>query len=254
MLTLDHVSFSYNATDILTDLNATFSRGVVGIIGTNGAGKTTLLRVMAGLLVPQRGAVRWQGGDVQIASKAWRRSVGYLPQSPGLYPQMTGHEFLDYMLVLSEWRSNHQRRERIEEIAEHFNITAFLKVRIDELSGGMRQRVALAQAFAHKPAVVFLDEPTNNLDHEERERFHQFLTHTVQRSSPPMLVVYIGHILGELCDVASELLFLHKGTCFFHGEPQAFMDIARQADTGIDSFEAAYRVVRDRVLEVHTQS
>jgi ABC-2 type transport system ATP-binding protein len=244
MLTLDHLSFSYNGIPIINEVQAQFAHGIVAFVGTNGAGKTTLLRLMAGLLTPERGSVRWHNEFVGVALESWRRSVGYLPQSPGLYPQMTTHEFLDYMLVLSKWKQKHERHRRIDELVEQLNVSSFLRSRIDTLSGGMRQRVSIAQAFIHKPAVVFLDEPTNNLDYEERERFHRFLTATSKGSDSTTLIFYIGHSIAEMMSVASELIFLHKGSVAFQGTPQTFMTTAQALRSDIASFDEAYQTFR----------
>ncbi|MFY7997035.1 MAG: ABC transporter ATP-binding protein [Candidatus Kapaibacteriota bacterium] len=239
MLTLDNLSFSYGGTPIVSAMNATFAGGIVALLGTNGAGKTTLLRLMAGLLTPESGSVRWRDEIIGLSSAAWRQSVGYLPQSPGLYPQMTTHEFLEYMLVLSQWKSKQKRQSRIEEIAANLNISSFLKTRISSLSGGMRQRVAIAQAFIHEPSVVFLDEPTNNLDHEERERFHQFIAKKTNAAAP--LVFYIGHIIPELLSVASDIVFLRNGSSIFHGTPQEFIATTQPDGASPITFEQAYR-------------
>lgn len=240
MLTLDNLSFSYGEMPIVSAVNTSFNGGIVALLGTNGAGKTTLLHLMAGLLTPDSGSVRWCGDLVGLSSVAWRRSVGYLPQSPGLYPQMTTHEFLDYMLVLSQWKSKKDRHIRIEEIADDLNIHSFLRTRISSLSGGMRQRVAIAQAFIHQPSVVFLDEPTNNLDHEERERFHRFIAKKTNADAAP-LVFYIGHVIPELLSVASDIVFLRNGSVIFHGTSQEFIAATQQNGSPSLTFEQAYR-------------
>jgi ABC-type multidrug transport system ATPase subunit len=229
MLELQNLSFSYSGAPLITALNVSFHGGIVALLGTNGAGKTTLLRLMAGLLTPEHGSVRWCGEPVTLSAATWRQTVGYLPQSPGLYAQMTASEFLEYMLVLSQWNKRNDRRQRIEELAHTLNFDSFLHTPIGSLSGGMRQRVAIAQAFIHKPLVVFLDEPTNNLDHEERERFHRFIQSltapaaSAESTDQSSLIFYIGHIIPELLAVASEMLFLHSGRAEFHGTPQQFV-------------------------------
>jgi ABC-type multidrug transport system ATPase subunit len=125
---------------------------------------------------------------------------------------MKVYDFLDYMLLLSRWRN---REKRINEILEKLNLKECSQIKIGNLSGGTKQRVAIAQAIIHEPQILFLDEPTNNLDSEERNRFHEYIL----TNSADNVIVYIGHIVNELYNICSRLLIVGDGRIQFDGTP-----------------------------------
>jgi len=174
-LRFDSISKSFGNTVVFDEVSATLHSGIIGILGANGAGKTTLIRILAGLLPCDIGKFYYNGERLDVGLPFWRERIGYLPQSPGLYERMTLQGFLDYMLLLSDWRIRAARKERIGEIILQLNMLHVADTPISHLSAGTRQRVAIEQALIHKPGVLFLDEPTKSLDSEERHRFHDYL-------------------------------------------------------------------------------
>jgi ABC-2 type transport system ATP-binding protein len=200
---------------VLDDLSCELQGGITGILGTNGAGKTTLIRILAGLLPPDNGEVLLDNKVIDLQSRPWRDCIGYVPQSPGLYERMTVDEFLDYMLLLSGWKEREDRSKRVKETTTAFNLLAYRDIPLGHLSGGTKQRVAIAQAFVHSPSVLLLDEPTNSLDSEERNRFHNYLIGL----STHKTVLIIGHIINELYSVCSSLVILNKSRIPYHGSP-----------------------------------
>ena len=200
---------------ILDDLDIEFNRGITGIIGPNGAGKSTLLRVLAGLQRLKHGQIIYDGVEINPKSKPWRNLIGYIPQSPALYDNMSVRNYLDYMLRLSGIFKNKQIENQVEQTLIQFNLLHFEKVLISNLSGGVRQRAALAQAFIHTPDVVLLDEPMNNLDLESRLQVQNiFLSDFSDR-----ILLYVGHDLNDMEVFCSQVLILDRGRTLFAGNP-----------------------------------
>ncbi len=218
------VTKKYEKRLILDAVSGSVSTGVTGILGPNGAGKTTLIRILAGLLPFDSGEFFLDTQKIQLQSHAWRQQIGYLPQSPGLYQRMTVREYLDYMLLLSGWKERVRREARIEEIITILNIDRRLHVPLGHLSGGTKQRVAIAQALVHDPGVVFLDEPTNNLDSEERQRFHEYLSDI----GKVKIIFFIGHIINELASVCGKILILDGSKILFHDSPSTLISFTNQ--------------------------
>lgn len=216
LVELHSISKSFGERIVLKDASASLSSGITGLLGANGSGKTTLLRIIAGLLDQDTGNVLFNGETISRHSKFWRSRIGYLPQSPALYERMTVTEYLDYMLLLSGWKQRRKRQGRIEGLIESFNLVPYKDTPLGHLSGGTKQRAAIAQAFVHNPTVLLLDEPTNNLDAEERIRFHnQLVTQSQQR-----IILYVGHVVNDLALVCSKILVLAEAGIRFEGEPQ----------------------------------
>lgn len=225
MLKLNSVSKSFGDKKVLDDLSVTFNNGITGIAGSNGCGKTTALKIMTGLLAPDNGTIELDSENIDAQSSSWRAQIGYLPQTIGLYNRMTVYDFLDYMLALSAVNDKKTKTERIEYFTNELNLANYLKVPCGNLSGGVKQRVAIAQALIHDPKIVFLDEPTNNLDVEERERFHNFLN----KIKHDKIILYVGHILNELGVVSSHLTFFKNGKLAFDGAPYELLHQSQYA-------------------------
>jgi ABC-2 type transport system ATP-binding protein len=232
------VSKSFGQKIILDRVGATLETGITAILGPNGAGKTTLLRILAGLLPPDEGEFRLDNAAMNPESRFWRNQIGYLPQSPGLYERMTVTDYLDYMLLLSAWKDRATRSARISQVMEQLNLMEYAGTAIGHLSGGTRQRAAIAQALIHNPMILLLDEPTNNLDADERERFHRLLAHIGE----DRVVVVIGHVVNEIAAHSRKLLVVSGGRMSFFDTPAALVALAG----GVlreDQVEQAYRLL-----------
>ncbi len=214
-LKFQSISKKYGELNIINSISGEFTNGITGILGANGAGKTTLIKIISGLLRFEEGKIFLNDEEVDLESQSWRGKIGYLPQSPGLYQRMSVKEYLDYMLLLSGWKSINQREDRIENILEILNLIQFKDRAIGHLSGGTKQRVAIAQALIHDPDILILDEPTNNLDSEERFRFHSYLMELGKEK----LILYVGHILNEMAEVCSKIMILKNGVIDYFEEP-----------------------------------
>ncbi len=193
--------------------------GVLGLLGPNGSGKTTLMSIMATLLEPTTGTVLVDGLDVRKNKPEIRRRIGYLPQDVGLYPNLTVLETLEYMGLLYNLDDPADLRRRIDRSMERLNLTALRDRQVQTLSGGMRQRVALAQAILPEPSVLIVDEPTAGLDPEERIRVRSFFTDLAREC----LIVLSTHIVADIEAVASSLAVLRHGNLLYFGSPEELL-------------------------------
>ena len=193
--------------------------GVLGLLGPNGSGKTTLMSIMATLLDPTAGTIRVDGLDVRKQKPEIRRRIGYLPQDVGLYPNLTVFETLDYMGLLYNLDDPEDRYRRIERAMERLNLVHLRDRQVQTLSGGMRQRVALAQAVLPQPSVLIVDEPTAGLDPEERIRVRSFFADLAREC----LIVLSTHIVADIEAVASSLAVLRLGRLRYFGTPEALL-------------------------------
>lgn len=205
----------------LDNVTLNIGSGVFGLLGPNGAGKTTLMRILSALILPTSGSATVQGYDVRAEPDKIRKIVGYLPQKYQLYDQLTAYGFLDYMAVLSGFKGN--RKQRIEEVLDWVGLTEQVNQKIKTLSGGMKQRVAIAQALLHSPEVLIVDEPTAGLDPTERIRFRNLLNEFGQER----LVLLSTHIVADVEATCTKLAVLVKGQLQFHGSPAALRNLAQ---------------------------
>ncbi len=179
---------------------------MVGLVGPNGAGKTTLMRILATLIPASAGTVTWAGMDIRKHAQSLRQVLGYLPQEFGLYEEFTARQILRYLAAMKGLPGDLALR-RVDELIELVNLEKDADRRLKTYSGGMKQRVGIAQALLNDPELLIVDEPTAGLDPAERVRFRTLLaTLTTQR-----LVILSTHIIGDVEAVASRLVVLNKG-------------------------------------------
>ena len=195
--------------------------GVLGLLGPNGSGKTTLMSIMATLLDPTTGTILVDGLDVRKKKPEVRRRIGYLPQDVGLYPNLTVVETLDYMALLYHLDDPRDRAQRIDEVLQRLNLTQYRDRRIQTLSGGMRQRVALGQAVLARPSLLIVDEPTAGLDPEERIRVRSLFAELAREC----LIVLSTHIVADIEAVASTLAVLRFGAMRYSGTPEGLLQL-----------------------------
>jgi ABC-type multidrug transport system ATPase subunit len=180
--------------------------GVLGLLGPNGAGKSTLMRVLATVTKPTSGRVLWQGADISKDPGPLRRALGYLPQDFGVYPQLTAQEFLSY-LASAKGLSRGSARARITELLDLVNLADAAKQRLGSMSGGMRQRVGIAQALLNDPQLLIVDEPTVGLDPEERMRFRNLLSGL----AADRVVILSTHIVSDVASAADRIAVMAGG-------------------------------------------
>jgi ABC-2 type transport system ATP-binding protein len=214
-LRLDDVAFRYGRkTDTLHALHLQQGAGILGLLGPNGAGKSTLMRLLATLSTPSRGRITWNGVDIARKPNALRSELGYLPQEFGVYPALSAREFLAYLAAV---KGLDRRRgdERIDACLAAVGLAHAADRRLGDFSGGMRQRVGIAQALLNEPCLLIVDEPTVGLDPEERLRFRQILTEL----AADRLVILSTHIVSDVDSSADRIAVMRGGRLLAHVTP-----------------------------------
>jgi ABC-type multidrug transport system ATPase subunit len=206
----------------LSEFTLTLTPGVAGLLGPNGAGKSTLMRILATVAAPSAGRVRWNGTDLAHKPDSLREVLGYLPQDFGVYPQLTALEFLDY-IAAAKGLDAKSARQRIEQLLELVNLTDARDRALGGFSGGMRQRVGIAQALLNDPRVLIVDEPTAGLDPEERVRFRNLLGDLAGER----IVLLSTHIVSDVEATASRIVMMGQGRLLADATPEALLDRAR---------------------------
>ncbi|MFZ6003013.1 MAG: ABC transporter ATP-binding protein [Actinomycetota bacterium] len=189
--------------------------GITGLLGPNGAGKTTLLRILATVLSPDAGTVELLGHDPATPDGrlAARRRLGYLPQEPGFHRSFTAFEFVDYVAILKEWGDRRARHDEVRRVLSLLGLEPVMGTAIKKLSGGMRRRVAIAQALIGDPDLLILDEPTAGLDPEQRLRFRELLSAVAERAT----VLLSTHQTDDVAALCNRVVVLLGGTVHFDG-------------------------------------
>jgi ABC-2 type transport system ATP-binding protein len=214
----------FGRTRALEGASFEIGRGITGLLGPNGAGKTTLLRMLATVLAPDAGQVRLLGRDPSKGSERLeiRRRLGYMPQEPGFYGSFTAFEFVDYVAILKELTDSRARHAEVRRVLELVDLADVMQRKIKALSGGMRRRVALAQALVGDPELLVLDEPTAGLDPEQRLRFRDL----VSRLAEDRTVVLSTHQTEDVAALCRRVVVLHEGATRFDGTPRELAELA----------------------------
>lgn len=222
-LRVEGVGFRYpNGHEALAGVDLALGPGILGLLGPNGAGKSTLMRILATLARPVGGRVLWNGVDTAGKPDALRAELGYLPQDFGVYPALSAREFLAYLAAVKGIPSR-VAGGRVDDCLAMVGLSEAADRRLGGFSGGMRQRVGIAQALLNDPKLLIVDEPTVGLDPEERLRFRHLITDLAGQR----LVILSTHIVSDIEASATTLAVMAKGRRLFHGEPEALVAQAR---------------------------
>ena len=218
-LTVTQLSKQYSRTFWgLHDFSLRFEPGIIGLLGPNGAGKSTLMRMLATVTRPTAGAIAWNGEDALRHPDGLRSVLGYLPQDFGVYPNLTAVEFLEYIAAIKGLGRSSARR-RIDMLLEALSLTEARKRPLGGFSGGMRQRVGIAQALINDPRVLIVDEPTVGLDPEQRVSFRNLLTDLAGNR----IVILSTHIVSDVEATATDLAIVNHGRLLRHAAPEAIL-------------------------------
>lgn len=220
-LTLKNVSKQYGTKQVLKNINYTFNNGLTGLLGPNGAGKSTLMRLMTTVETPTTGEIIWNGQKLRDQPQNLRAVLGYLPQDFGIYPNMNPVEFLEYMAAMKSL-SMPLAKKRINALLEVLHLVDVRKRTLGGFSGGMKQRVGIAQALLNDPSVLIVDEPTVGLDPEERIAFRNLLS----TLSENRIIVLSTHIVTDIESIAPKIVMLNGGVMLSESTPEALISSA----------------------------
>jgi ABC-2 type transport system ATP-binding protein len=218
-LVIQNVSKRYQG-DVwgLRDFSLKLQTGILGLLGPNGAGKTTLMNILATVTRPTSGMVSWGGTDIAEDPNVLRHIIGYLPQDFGVYPNLTATEFLRYMAAI-KGLDRRTARKRIDELLDLVDLTHVRRRPLGGFSGGMKQRVGIAQALLNDPQLLIVDEPTVGLDPEGRVQFRNLLSDL----SGERIVILSTHIVSDVEAAATEIALINKGRLLRHATPEELL-------------------------------
>ena len=218
-LTIEKVGKRYGGGNwALRDFSVQLNPGVLGLLGPNGAGKTTLMSILATITRATEGRVTWNGEDLAAHPDAVRTALGYLPQDFGVYPNLNAVEFLEYLAAVKGLDAPSAKR-RIDELLNLVNLTDVRKRPLGGYSGGMKQRIGIAQALLNDPQLLIVDEPTAGLDPEERVRFRNLLSEL----SGERIVILSTHIVSDVEATATDIALISQGMLVAHAAPEVLL-------------------------------
>jgi len=222
MLNIQELTKTYSSgVQALKGITLDVPAGMFGLLGPNGAGKTTLMKILATLLDPDSGTAKMNGVDLILDKHGTREMLGYLPQEFGLYPTLTADQTLDYFAKLKGVHDKKERRNLVDALLERVNLAAERRQRVGGFSGGMRQRLGIAQALIGQPQLIIVDEPTAGLDPEERNRFHNLLAETAGEDA---VVILSTHIVSDVSSLCSQMAVIREGSILASTTPQQAID------------------------------
>lgn len=214
MLSVNHVTKKYGQFTALRDITLEFQNGVYGLLAPNGAGKTTLMRMLVTLSFPTKGEITWEGTDITDLDEDYRSLIGYLPQRFGYYKNYTPVQFLKYMAALKGLERTYAKK-RIQMLLQKVSLSDVAGQKMRKFSGGMLQRVGIAQALLNDPEILILDEPTAGLDPKERVRFRNML----RDLSGERIVILSTHIVSDIETIADRIIMLKDHEVFCNETP-----------------------------------
>lgn len=209
-LKIDRLTKQYANKIAVDRISLTLGKGVYGLLGANGAGKTTLMRMLCGILKPTNGEIKFNGTDV--SQEKYRKELGYLPQDFGYYPEFTAFDFMLYMASLKGLTKSHAKA-KTAELLKLVSLSNMAKKKIKTFSGGMKQRLGIAQAMLNNPKILILDEPTAGLDPKERVRFRNLIS----QLGSDRIVLLSTHIVSDIEHISDTILVMKEGQLIHKG-------------------------------------
>lgn len=207
MLKLCGITKNYKDKSALQDVSLELECGIYGLLGPNGAGKSTLMNIITGNIRPSAGSVLWNNADIRSLGRSFRSVIGYAPQQQGLYNTFSGRRFLSYMAALKEIPKK-EVKDEIERVLSYVNMQKDADRSIGTYSGGMKQRILIAQAIMGDPKLIVLDEPTAGLDPKERVRIRE----QIEAISGDRIIIVSTHVVSDIAPIAKEILLIRAGS------------------------------------------
>ena len=232
-----------NGNHAIKDVNMTIESGMFGLLGPNGAGKSTLMRILVTLMKPSSGQVLVNGMDLMKDRKQIRSMLGYLPQDFRFFTKLKTYEFLDYAARLAGFTNAKVRNETVEKMLEEVGLYEARNRFANNLSGGMKRRLGIAQALIGEPKLIIVDEPTTGLDPEERIRFRNLLTRV---SDQDVIIILSTHIVGDISSTCTDMALMNKGILSYKGAPEKLIEMARENVWKITATETEYFEIQEK--------
>ena len=239
--------------DILAmdDISITIKSGMFGLLGPNGAGKSTLMRTISTLQKPDSGTINFNGIDVLESPKEFRSLLGYLPQEFGVYPRITAEQLLNHLATLKGINNKNERKELVDYLLERTNLYDKKNKSVKGFSGGMKQRIGIAQALIGNPKILIVDEPTAGLDPGERNRFYDLLSDV----GKDVIVILSTHIVDDVRELCTEMAIMDFGKIVFQGKPQDGINELNGKvfekhikKTELDKYKKEFNVISNRLI------
>ncbi|WP_040330296.1 ATP-binding cassette domain-containing protein [Clostridium ihumii] len=250
-LLVKDIKFSYGQSNILSNINFNCGNGVIALLGNNGAGKTTLMNILSGLKKVSHGQVLLNDIELLKNRKYIVDNVGYLPQNFDVFKQVTGYDFLSYVYDVKNLNVN-DKKSYIDDIVYRFNLNEMIKKPVGKYSGGYKKRLGIAQAIIGDPKLIIVDEPTAELDPEQRLEFRRYL----QELGNNKIIIISTHIIEDVELYCSKLIILKKGEIIFDGTPDNAIKIAsrhifekRLTLSELNKFQYMYKIIEERRIE-----
>ncbi|MCK6207408.1 ABC transporter ATP-binding protein [Bacillus infantis] len=237
MLTVNSVSKHFGSHAVLEDVQLEFSNGVYGLLAPNGAGKTTLIKMLTTLLHPGKGEILYNGQNILSMGEAYRELIGYLPQEFGYYKNYTPYQYLQYLAAL-KGISKKDTDEKIPHLMKLVALEGAVKKKMGKFSGGMIQRVGIAQAMLNDPKILILDEPTAGLDPKERVRFRNLLSDLAR----DRIVILSTHIVSDVESIANEIIMIKDAKVLYK---DSIANICRRLDGKVFEAEIEFSEAAD---------
>ncbi len=243
-ITIENLNKVYpNGNQALKDVNLEINNGMFGLLGPNGAGKSSLMRILVTLMQPSSGIVKMNGYDLTKDREQIRSMLGYLPQDFRFFSHLKTYEFLDYAARLSGMKNSKERKLAVDKMLEEVGLFEARDRKANNLSGGMKRRLGIAQALINNPKIIIVDEPTTGLDPEERIRFRNLLS-TI--STQDVIIILSTHIVGDISSSCTDMALLNQGGLAFTGSPDELVVKAEGKVWLIQATEAEYLEINEK--------
>ena len=251
-LNIKQLNKTYNGEILaMDDISISIKSGMFGLLGPNGAGKSTLMRTIATLQKPDAGTISFNGIDVLESPKEFRSYLGYLPQEFGVYPRITAEQLLNHLATLKGINNKNERKELVDYLLERTNLFDKKNKSVKGFSGGMKQRIGIAQALIGDPKILIVDEPTAGLDPGERNRFYDLLSDV----GKDVIVILSTHIVDDVRELCTEMAIMDFGKIVFQGKPQDGINELNGKvfekhikKTELDKYKKEFNVISNRLI------
>lgn len=251
-LRIENLNKTYpNGTKALANVNLEIGKGMFGLLGPNGAGKSSLMRTLATLQEADSGSAYLGEIDMLKDPEAVRRTLGYLPQEFGVYPRITAYQLLDHVATLKGVTDRKERKNIVEYLLQKVNLFEQRNKSVKGFSGGMKQRVGIAQALIGKPSLIIVDEPTAGLDPGERNRFHNLLAEVGEE----VIVILSTHIVDDVRELCTEMAIMNLGEIVYSGTPSVALEALQNkvwrksiARNEKEEYSARFHVISDKMV------